>query len=139
MRREHFIVHPIELVSAAALALLLLLSGTARAEAPSKEACLEAHGQGQDLREAGKLSLARAQFVKCGQSSCPGPVQADCARFGDELQQMTPTVTFAARDGEGHDVPGASVYVDDVLVASRIDGKSHEIDPGSHRIRFVHA
>ncbi|MEJ7733083.1 MAG: hypothetical protein WKG00_28285 [Polyangiaceae bacterium] len=104
----------------------------------SKDACLEAHGKGQDLREAGKVSEAREQFLKCAQSACPSMVQSDCARFSEELQRIVPTVTFVARDGRGNDLPDVSVFVDDVAVASKLTGKSYELDPGSRTVRFVY-
>jgi len=114
-------------------------SGVAAAAPPTKEECIEAHGRGQDAREEGKLSRARQLFLTCGQSTCPPLVQADCSRFADELSKVTPTVSFAARDTRGNDIPTAQVYVDDTLVATRLDdGKSYDLDPGRHTVRFVH-
>jgi hypothetical protein len=122
----------------AASALVTALLAPALASAQSKDACLEAHGKGQDLREAGKVSEAREQFLKCAQSACPSLVQSDCARFGEELQRIVPTVTFVARDGRGNDLPDVSVFVDDVAVASKLTGRSYEVDPGSRTVRFVY-
>jgi hypothetical protein len=117
---------------------LLVITGQARAQAPSKDVCLEAHGKGQDLREGGKISEARAQFLQCAQSACPAMVQADCARFGEELQRIVPTVTFAARDGAGNDVADTTVFVDNVQITAALSGQSYEVDPGPRTIRFVH-
>jgi hypothetical protein len=104
-----------------------------------KDDCVEAHGRGQDLREKGQLTRARQVFMSCAQSSCPGLVQADCARFGEELDRLVPTVSFSARDAKATDLPDTSVFVDDALVATRLDdGRSYEVDPGKHTIRFVH-
>ncbi|NOU29311.1 MAG: hypothetical protein HOO96_15525, partial [Polyangiaceae bacterium] len=106
--------------------------------APTKEQCVASHGLGQDLREKGQLVQARKTFLACAQASCPGVVQADCARFSEEIERITPSVSFAARDAKGADLPAASVYVDDQLVATRLDdGKSYDIDPGRHVVRFV--
>lgn len=67
--------------------------------------------------------------MSCAQSVCPSVVQADCARMSEELAQLVPTVNFSA----------TSVYVDDGLVATRLDdGRTYEIDPGKHTIRYVH-
>lgn len=105
----------------------------------SKEACIESHSKGQDARDQGKLSLARKLFLTCAQSSCPALVQGDCARFADDLTRMQPTLTFAARDGNGADLPDTTVYVDDVLTATRLDdGKAYDVDPGRHVIKLVH-
>jgi hypothetical protein len=66
-------------------------------------------------------------------------VQADCARFGEEIDRMLPTVSFGARDGRGQDLPSTIVWVDGSQVATRLDdGRSYELDPGAHSIRFVH-
>jgi hypothetical protein len=113
---------------------------TALAEEPTKEVCLDAHSRGQDARDQGKLSLARKLFLTCAQPSCPQLVQGDCARFADDLNRMQPSINFAARDGGGVDLPDTSVYVDDILVKSRLDdGRPFDVDPGKHVVRFVHA
>ncbi len=119
-----------------------ILGGAAPAAAAdemSKEACVEAHSQGQDAREQGKLSLARKLFLTCAQSSCPALVQSDCARFADELERYQPSLSFAARDGRGNDLPDTSVYLDEALIATRLDdGRPREVDPGRHVVRFSH-
>lgn len=118
---------------------LALVFGGGRALAGSKDECLDSHVRGQDLREKGQLSRARQSFMACAQSSCPPIVQADCARLGEELAHLLPTVTFVARDASAADLPQTSVYVDDVLVATRLDdGRSYEVDPGKHSVRYVY-
>ncbi len=111
----------------------------AHAEPPSKEECVAAHSRGQDERSAGHLALARQQFLRCAQGACPRVVQEDCARFADDLARTLPSLTFAARDDAGADLPDTRVFVDDRLVAERLDdGAAHDVDPGRHVIRFVH-
>jgi hypothetical protein len=103
----------------------------------TKDQCVDAHSRGQDAKEQGHLSLARKLFLQCAQSSCPSIVQGDCARFADELNRLQPSVTLAARDGNGADLPDTTVYIDDVLVATRLDdGRPHDIDPGKHTFKF---
>jgi hypothetical protein len=127
---------------ACALFGLVVLAGSLGARecrAASKDECLEAHGRGQDLRDAGHLTSARQTFLACAQSSCPAIIQADCARFSEDLDRLVPTVSFAARDPGGVDLPDTTVYVDDQLVTMRLDdGKSYDLDPGKHAVRFVH-
>jgi len=118
----------------AALALVAFAS-TAYADL-SKEACVDAHSRGQDAREQGKISLARKLFLTCAQNGCPAAVQADCARFADDLTNLQPTVVFVARDGNGNDLPETTVYVDGALIATTIDGRPHDIDPGNHIVKF---
>jgi hypothetical protein len=122
------------------IAIVLAVSAPAFADEPTKEVCLDAHSKGQDARDQGKLSLARKLFLTCAQATCPALVQGDCARFADDMNRMQPSINFAARDGSGVDLPDTVVYVDDVLVKSRLDdGKPFDVDPGKHVVRFVHA
>ncbi|MBL8621941.1 MAG: hypothetical protein JNK64_11575 [Myxococcales bacterium] len=111
----------------------------AHADPPSKEECVAAHSRGQDERTAGHLALARQQFLRCAQGACPRVVQEDCARFADDLARTLPSLTFAARDAAGADLPDTRVFIDDRLVAERLDdGAAHDVDPGRHVVRFVH-
>jgi hypothetical protein len=127
---------------AAMLAMLAALATAAVATpcaAAPREECVEAHGRAQDLRDKGQLSRARQTFLTCAQSACPALVQQDCARFSEELAQLVPTVTFGARDGSAADLPATAVYVDDNLIANRLDdGRTYELDPGKHVVRYVH-
>ncbi len=132
---------PTPLLMTAAMAALALTAWLSEGlcRAASKEECLEAHGRGQDLREKGQLAEARRTFLACAQASCPAIVQEDCARYGQEIEQLVPSVSFAARDSRSADLPDTAVYVDGALTAERLDdGKSYELDPGKHAIRFVH-
>ena len=115
--------------------LVLGSAGLASADI-SKEQCVDAHSRGQDAREGGKLTLARKLFLSCAVPSCPTLIQGDCARFADDLGRVQPSLTFAARDARGSDLPDTTVYVDDSLVATRLDGEPYELDPGKHVIRF---
>jgi len=104
----------------------------------SKEECLDAHSRGQDAKEQGKLSLAHKLFLQCAQPVCPALVQGDCAKFSDELSRLQPSITLGARDADGADLPDTTVYIDDVLVATRLDdGRPHEVDPGKHVVKFT--
>ena len=124
-------------ISAALLFAICLVPSTSAAGA--REECVDAHGRGQDQRDRGQLARARQTFLACAQGSCPIIVQQDCSRFGDELAQLVPTVTFSARDASATDLPATMVYVDEVLVATRLDdGRSYELDPGKHVVRYVH-
>jgi hypothetical protein len=128
------------ILPASALALSLAVTARPAAAAPpTKDECLEAHGKGQDAREAGQLSRASTLFLTCAQAACPDLVRADCARLADELDRQKPTVTFAARDGARRDLPDTAVYVDGAQVAGALsDGKAYDVDPGRHEVRFVH-
>ncbi len=126
------------IMSAAAAFLATFAASSVASAAPSKEQCVSSHGNGQDLRARGQLAQARQEFLSCAQASCPSLVQSDCARFSEELGRMVPTVTFAARDSSGTDISDTQVFVDEKLVAQRLEGKTYELDPGKHVIKWVH-
>jgi hypothetical protein len=129
-------------VLAVARPVLLLVSlavstPVASADSISKEQCIEAHGKGQDAKDQGKLTVARKLFLSCAQPACPALIQGDCARFADDLTRQQSSLTFLARDAQGSDLPDNAVYIDDALVATRLDdGRPHEVDPGRHTVRF---
>jgi hypothetical protein len=107
---------------------------------PTKDECIEAHSRGQDARESSQLAEAKRLFLICAQASCPALVQSDCAKFGDELTHTLPSLTFAARDSAGVDLVDTQVYVDGALAVTRLDdARAHDVNPGKHSIRFVHA
>jgi hypothetical protein len=115
---------------------ILASSPVALADTLSKEACVDAHSRGQDARDQGKITLARKLFLTCAQSGCPAAVQGDCARFADDLSNLQPTVNFVARDASGNDLPNTTVYLDGMLVATQIDGRPVDVDPGNHVVKF---
>jgi len=124
------------LATVAAFATLASLTAPAIAGELTKEGCVDAHSRGQDAREQGQLSLARKLFLSCAQAACPSLLQGDCARFADDLGRLQPSVTFVARDGSGADLPDTTVYVDDALLLTRLDGTLHDLDPGKHVVKF---
>ncbi|MFT3770675.1 MAG: hypothetical protein QM820_35060 [Minicystis sp.] len=124
--------------ASALAAIISTFAGPALAAPPTKEECVDAHGKGQDAREAGQLVRAGKLFLTCAQSACPDLVRGDCARFADEMERMQPTLTFAARDASGRDLTDTAVYVDGTQVTSQLgDGKAYDVDPGRHEVRFV--
>jgi hypothetical protein len=124
----------------AASAAVTIAHVHAYAAPPTREECVESHGKGQDLREQGHLAEAKRLFLVCAQQTCPALVQSDCAKFGEELARTVPSVSFSARDARGGDLPDTQVFVDDQLVASRLDeGKAFDLDPGKHSVKFVRA
>lgn len=124
-------------ISCALAVAIAATSAPVLADSMSKEQCLDAHSRGQDARDQGKISLARKLFLSCAQPACPGAVQSDCARFADDLSRQQPSLTFSARDAQNGDLPDTSVYVDDMLIVTRLDdGKPHDVDPGKHVVKF---
>lgn len=119
---------------------VLLLAGSAEAQsAPTGDArrvCAEAASAGQVLRDEGKLKDARAKFVTCAQPTCPKLIQKDCAQWQADVDERLPTVVVGAKDDVGKDVLAVTVTMDGKPFASKIDGHSVPVDPGSHRFHF---
>ena len=66
----------------------------------------------------------------------PGPGRLRAVRRRPRAR-CSRRVSFVARDVSGVDLPDTTVYVDDVLVVTRLDdGRPHDVDPGNHTVRF---
>ena len=114
----------------------VLLATTGRADAGSKQACVDAHAEGQLLRNQGKLVLARDKFLKCASTACPPLVATECAGWVAELRAILPSVIFDVTTSLGVRTTDVRVFVDGALLLTRLDGLPHELDPGDHLLRF---
>ena len=112
------------------------MPGVSRAEDDDQAACLAASDKAQDLRAAGKLVAARSQLLGCVRDVCPKVVVTDCAQWLKEVEHATPSLSILARDHTGRDVLDVKVFVDDGLWLASLDGRSHPVDPGPHKLRF---
>ena len=101
-----------------------------------KQACATAAEDAQQLRMDAKLGAARDRLLVCSRPECPATVLRDCSQWMNEVTALIPTVVLAARDAQGRDVLSARVSIDGVAVASGLDGKAIEVDPGTHTFRF---
>src|ERR1019366_931213 len=104
----------------ASLAAAMLLSASAFADV-TKEQCIDANGQAQELRREGKLAAAREQLRLCGNPKCPAMVRDDCAKRLDEVDKAQPTVAFTVKDATGADVTAVKVMVD--VPAARVQAR----------------
>jgi hypothetical protein len=121
-----------------AISAALALSAPARAnEATTKVACAEKYLSAQRLRVAGKLTLARADLLRCAEPACPAFVASDCAVWLSQVDAELPSLVFAVLDPDGRDVPSAVVRVDGVEVPRATDGLAHPVDPGERAIDVV--
>jgi hypothetical protein len=119
--------------------VLLAWEPAARAAGPDTNACIAAFDEGQRARIDRKLRHAQAELLVCTQESCPSVLRADCAGVLRSVQASLPTIVLAADDGEGHDLTDATVRVGDTVVASKLDGRALEFDPGTYDFRFERA
>jgi len=113
----------------------LVVAPSARAD-DRQAACLAASEKAQHLRNAGKLSEARAELVECGRAECPKLIQQDCTQWMSELLAVLPSVVPGAKDKKGRDLVDVRVAIDGKLVAETLDGKPVPVDPGVHTFRF---
>ncbi len=114
-------------------------SGSTPARADStitKDQCVDANGDGQDLRREGKLSAAREKLLLCANPSCPAIVRDDCNRRLDELEKAQPTIAFEVKDESGADVSAVKVTVDGRPWTNVVGGKPLEVDIGPHTFAF---
>jgi hypothetical protein len=118
-------------------ASIFVTMGSASARADQVDACVDAAEQAQRLRRDGKLRGARERLMTCSQAQCVSAVRADCTKWRADLEAMMPSVVIRAVDGEGADLADVRVYVDDELIAARLDGNDLPVDPGEHEFRFV--
>jgi len=105
-------------------------------EAPSKAECLDAYTRSQPLRRDGKLSEARKALLICARDPCPKQLQPDCVGWLDEVANAIPSIVLGAKDAAGRDLTRVQVLIDGRSLASELDGRALEIDPGSHVLRF---
>jgi hypothetical protein len=100
-------------------------------------ACVAAHSHGQAERNAGHLQSAKADFISCSTSECPGAIQSECATFLAEVEGIMASCVFAAIDADGHDVVDVKVTVDGQASLDKLTGLATTLDPGSHEIVYT--
>lgn len=117
---------------AAAIVAGVHVSIVAFAAPMTKQACLQAVDEGQDLRAASKLKGARAKLLTCAVDACPAVIRSDCARWVSELDESIPSVVVRVTRA-GSDVVGAKVTIDGEEVDVS-QGKPTMLDPGKHAL-----
>lgn len=121
------------------LAVALLAAGSSFVTATARAdvaACVAAHSHGQAERNAGRLQSAKADFISCSTSECPGAIQSECASFLAEVEGIMASVVFAAIDANGHDAVDVKVTVDGQAALDKLTGLATTLDPGSHDIVY---
>jgi hypothetical protein len=100
------------------------------------DACLAAAGQGQRLRDGGKLQEALEQVGLCVDDRCPAVVKRDCSRWLGEVRGELPTVVLHATTSRGEDLVDVHAFVDGTEIAASLDGRALPVNPGVHKFRF---
>lgn len=127
---------PIVLITAALFAPRAA-SADGSAAASAVDACIRASEEAQRERAQGHLRAARARTAECLDPRCPALIRRDCDALGTEIVRLLPTVVFRVRAPDGSDVAHATVQIDGEAVASTLDGRARELDPGQHDVAAV--
>jgi hypothetical protein len=120
----------------APIATLVVLGSTPALADMTKDQCVDANGDAQELRREGKLLAAREKLRQCIHPSCPAIVQNDCIQRLDELDRVQPTIVFEARDAAGNDVGDVHVLMDGRVLVDQLDGTALAVDSGQHVFTF---
>jgi hypothetical protein len=108
----------------------------ASAAEPTKQECVSANENAQDLRRAAQLREAEKQLAVCVSASCPAPVREDCAARLSEVEAAMPSLVLVAKDRAGNDVSSVVVTMDGLPFADSLDGAAVQVDPGEHKFIF---
>ena len=101
-----------------------------------KTECIASADAAQQARDDGKWRAARDGFVSCSRAVCPKMVSASCTKWAREIEDGMPTVVLAAKDASGADLTDVRVTFDGATLATVLDGKPVDVDPGAHKFRF---
>jgi hypothetical protein len=88
------------------------------------------------LRREGKFKSAREKLLVCVAESCPGIVREDCLQRMEELDRLTPSVVFEAKDSKGQDLTEVRVTMDGAPLLPKLGAGSVPVDPGEHEFTF---
>jgi hypothetical protein len=119
----------------AAGAVALLWSSATLAAGPTKDECVDANEDAQDLRQAGALLAARTRLGVCIAVQCPGPVRDDCVARLQAVEEAIPTIVVDDQGGGGS-APGRAITVDGHSIARSTASAPIAVDPGVHHIAF---
>jgi hypothetical protein len=113
-------------------------SSARAADAPvvTTEQCLSSYTLAQRLRSAGQLRKAHEQLLVCSNDACPAALRSDCSPWLASVNQLIPSVVLGAVDEQGHDFFDVSVTFDGEPLATHLDGRPIDLDPGQHVFRF---
>lgn len=81
---------------------------------------------------------ARKKFGVCTALECPVVVRRDCARWVEDLDSTTPSISVRLEDRSGNEVAQGVVLLDGERLGSMADGRATPLDPGTHRLVWEH-
>jgi hypothetical protein len=116
-------------------AVALLWSSATFAAGPTKDECVDANEEAQDLRQAGALLEARTRLAVCMAPQCPGPVRDDCIARLHAVDEAIPTIVVDA-SGDGGSEPRRTITLDGHAVAEGAAQAPIPVDPGVHHVAY---
>jgi hypothetical protein len=121
----------------AAFGLTLALGATpASADSNERKECADAYAEAQQSMRSTALLKARDQLKVCARDSCLALIRKDCVAWLDEVNAGIPSVVVAAKGPNGKETLDVRVSVNGEEVASKLDVKAIELDPGTFTMRF---
>jgi hypothetical protein len=137
MRAVQHLRKSVKLLAFAALAGVLTTSVEASSQTttPSTNVCVDAYGKAQEHRMNNDLLKARDALWTCARTTCPSVIQNDCTTWLNQVIESIPSIVLEAKvdDDSVFDV---TVSMDGARIATQLDGKPIEINPGLHTFVF---
>jgi len=99
------------------------------------ETCARSYEAAQNLRQESKPVSARRELLVCAQDTCPAFVRRDCTRWLSEIENEIPSIAVRVHGTDGCDRADATVAVDGNAMTKGADGRTLDIEPGSHTVR----
>jgi hypothetical protein len=118
------------------LVVLATLGTAPAARADDAAICSDAFEQSQVKRDAGKLLEARRLLRACQAPSCSRTQQRLCSGWLADVEKRIPSLVLSAKDRSGADLVDVRVTMDGVQVATKLDGRMIDVDPGVHSFVF---
>jgi hypothetical protein len=118
------------------LGLVALLGASSSARAEDGPRCTQALDDSQVKRDDGKLIEARKLLRFCGGADCTPTLQRLCSQLLADVDARVPSFVLSAKDGSGGDLVNVRVTMDGAQVATTLDGRAIEVDPGPHSFVF---
>jgi len=114
--------------------VIVSLTSVARADGDEQAACDAAFSSSDISLRDHKLVAARDELRTCSRAVC-GSMAADCSKQLAAMEARIPAVVFRAElAGQSVD---ASVQMDQKPLVMQLDGRSVDVDPGSHLFTFT--
>jgi hypothetical protein len=101
-----------------------------------RRACAASYEKAQELRQGSKLRRAKEALASCAKAACGEFVQRECTRWLGQVDSEMPSIVPVAKDPSGAPVLDVQVSMDGELLASRLDGRGIQVDPGMHDFEF---